>query len=111
MISPEPIKQLATSWVRGNKRKARGHYFEPAIARDSVLLPYEGLDEIERRTLLQFSPEPKSIDAGHAIFDISLPPGGETALVVTASFESGSRSRRSMGSVPAPVVCVSLRIW
>jgi glycogen debranching enzyme len=82
--------------VRGNKRKARGHYFEPTITRDSVLLPYEGLDDIERRTLLQFSPEPKSIDAGHAIFDISLPPGGETALIITASFESGSRSRTAI---------------
>src|SRR5438105_6027621 len=36
--------------VRGTKRKARGHYFEPIVNRDSVLIPYEGLDGIERRT-------------------------------------------------------------
>ena len=48
--------------VRGTKRKSRGRYLERDVTRDSIMLPYQGLDGVNRRTLLRFVPEPEFID-------------------------------------------------
>src|SRR6266478_2561419 len=78
--------------VRGTKRKSRGRYLERDVTRDSVLLPYQGLDGVNRRTLLRFVPEPEFIDTTQAIFAVSLPAGGEVSLLAIASFESAAHS-------------------
>ena len=75
--------------VRGTRRKRWGRYLDPDIAGDRVTLAYEGLDDITRRTQLRFSPPPDQIDAGQAIFELTLPAGAELTILMTTSFESG----------------------
>jgi glycogen debranching enzyme len=81
--------------VRGTRRKRWGRYLDPEIASDSVVLAYEGLDAITRRTRILFSPEPDQIDAGQAIFNLALPPGAEQTILMIASFENGPQRAAS----------------
>jgi glycogen debranching enzyme len=78
--------------VRGTKRKARGQFLDRKVTGDAVLLAYQGLDTVTRRTQLKFIPEPKSIDARQAIFEVNLPPDGEASILAIASFESGNNA-------------------
>jgi glycogen debranching enzyme len=80
--------------VRGTRRKARGRYLEPTTTADTVVLAYEGLDGINRRTVLRFTPKPSFIDRDRVIFELTLPAYGELSIEVTACFESGPHSLR-----------------
>ena len=60
--------------IRGLKRKARGESMEPEVFDSRVILSYEGLDRVMRRTLLRFTPRPQLLDATRAHFDIELSP-------------------------------------
>ena len=54
--------------VRGSKRKKRGEYLDAATERDAVVLAYQGLDGVVRRTRLEFDPEPAAISKAEARF-------------------------------------------
>ena len=47
--------------VRGTKRRRRGHEAPRVCGADQAEFRYEGLDGIERRTVLRFSPAPKRL--------------------------------------------------
>src|SRR5262249_33101650 len=47
--------------VRGMKRKATGRRLEPGIENGTVVLGYEGLDGVVRRSRLQFAPLPTEL--------------------------------------------------
>src|SRR6185295_865074 len=57
--------------VRGLKRKARGEDLPPEIAGDRVVLSYQGLDGVVRRTLLQSTPQPSILTASTALLNLS----------------------------------------
>jgi glycogen debranching enzyme len=79
--------------VRGMKRKVRGRELDPELTMDSVVLSYEGLDGVVRRTRLRFSPQPVLMSASMARFHVSLAPKEEVTLFATAACEPrGSES-------------------
>jgi glycogen debranching enzyme len=73
--------------IRGTKRTCRGQRLEDRAARDNVVLGYEGLDRIARRTILRFSPQPQSLTLRQARYELDLQPKRETFLFLSASCE------------------------
>ncbi|MBI4396458.1 MAG: amylo-alpha-1,6-glucosidase [Elusimicrobia bacterium] len=73
--------------VRGQKRKQRGRRLRDVVEERSVLLSYEGLDHVVRRTRLEFSVRPKEISNHHIRYETKLRPKGEETLFVTVSCE------------------------
>ncbi|MDB5559863.1 MAG: Amylo-alpha6-glucosidase [Enterovirga sp.] len=76
--------------VRGTTRARRGRRTTKADKRDQVEFHYQGLDGIERRTVLKFSPEPLNVEVGRATFDVALEPGEQTSLFVNVSSEENT---------------------
>ncbi len=72
--------------VRGIQRKRRGRQWSDVEER-AVILSYEGLDGILRRTRLEFSEPPAEIAADHVRFSPPLAPGEKFELYHTAAFE------------------------
>jgi len=69
--------------VRGLRRMARGHDLEPELTDREASLGYRGLDGIVRRTVLQFTPRPQSLDRDRARFEIALTPRQAALLSAT----------------------------
>lgn len=80
--------------VRGMTRKARGRLLEPRVEESRVLLAYEGLDDVERRTLLSFEPKPTELRATSAISRVTLAPGEERELTASITCERQDRHVR-----------------
>jgi glycogen debranching enzyme len=83
--------------VRGTRRERRGRTLEPAVEGDAVVLSYEGLDRVVRRTRLAFAPRPDFLSDGKAFFHLALDPQQEVTLEVTVCCERGKACPR-----PAP---------
>jgi glycogen debranching enzyme len=73
--------------VRGMKRKGRGIDLTPEVTGDRVVLAYQGLDGVVRRTLVQFEPRPSRLTASAARLDLSLRPEQEATLFLTVGCE------------------------
>jgi glycogen debranching enzyme len=73
--------------VRGTKRLRRGKVLMNVIEPDSVAFHYEGLDDIERRTVIHFTPAPQSIKTNRATIEVELAPFGQTSLFIAVSCE------------------------
>jgi len=73
--------------VRGLTRKARGQDLESVLTDREVTLGYRGLDEVVRRTVLQFTPRPQSLTGGGARFEIALAPKQAVLLYVIIGCE------------------------
>jgi len=84
--------------VRGFERERRGELRAPAVNGDHVVLSYLGLDGVERRTTLRFSPAPALLEPTAAAFDLELDPGeqAELSLEVTPEVGEGAWKRRAM---------------
>jgi glycogen debranching enzyme len=76
--------------VRGASRPRRGNNHPPEVGEDAVVLGYDGLDGVRRRTRIGFNPAPDRLDAETACFVIELPPGGDCRIEATVSCDSGS---------------------
>lgn len=61
--------------VRGFQRARRGRDLEPQIGADRVVLGYQGLDGLLRRSALTCSPRPDRVEAGSVEYDLELAPG------------------------------------
>ncbi len=75
--------------VRGTHRPQRGQYLDQMTEDGCVVLAYEGLDGVIRRTRFDFAPAPVHIADRRADFRLSLPPGSEATLELTVRCESG----------------------
>jgi glycogen debranching enzyme len=75
--------------VRGNRRPRRGKKLDTVIDNDSVVLAYQGLDGMVRRTRLIWSPSPQSLSGLDAEFDVALPAQGEQVLELKVVCEDG----------------------
>lgn len=79
--------------VRGTKRSRKGERLADHAANDEVTLSYRGLDNVLRRTCLEFSPQPASLSTQQAVFEISLEPKEEQCVLSTITCERDSASR------------------
>jgi glycogen debranching enzyme len=66
--------------IRGTTRARSGQRMADEITADAVILTYEGLDGVVRRTRLEFSPTPADINAQQARFELVLQPGEERSI-------------------------------
>jgi glycogen debranching enzyme len=64
--------------VRGTRRETRGRRLEDEFTRNSILMRYEGLDQIERQTRIDSNPAPVGITSSELSFQTSIPPGKST---------------------------------
>jgi glycogen debranching enzyme len=78
--------------VRGMKRKARGHDVEPEVSNGRVILGYDGLDQVRRRTLLRFTPAPERLTADSTWIKVDLRPGDEATLELVLACWQGDES-------------------
>lgn len=81
--------------VRGTHRARRGQYREPQIGPDCVVLGYEGLDGVTRRTRVQLDPAPHSVNAGEVKFALELKPKATVEFKLQTSCENGKDRSRS----------------
>ena len=79
--------------VRGTTRPNRGLLTTDAPAADRFTFRYQGLDDIERRTVLRFSPTPVRLQANRATFQVELDPGEQTSFFVTVACEEGEGAK------------------
>jgi len=80
--------------IRGQSRARRGEMHRPTISADRVCLAYTGLDGIRRETRLQFTPEPRLLEAQRVVYNIEVPPGGRRSVFLSCRFDaSASRLR------------------
>jgi glycogen debranching enzyme len=86
--------------VRGTPRKRHGERLPDRVQQDEVLLSYRGLDQLERRTRIHFTPTPHVLTEGHAHFELTLKPKEETLLNITVQCEQGADHARAL---PYPV--------
>jgi len=76
--------------VRGMKRAARGRVLGPEYSKGQLTLSYAGLDNVERKTVFNFSREPRKERKRNAFsFGMKLRPGGEEYLSFTISCVTG----------------------
>ncbi len=75
--------------VRGAKRERRGTYLPDIVERDRVILGYEGLDRIVRRTVIEYSMTPslklKEATSSEISFGAVLPPKCDETFFLTVS--------------------------
>ena len=98
--------------IRGMHRPARGRSLPPVIDSDGVTLRYQGLDGVERVSVLRFSPTPSRLAADAADIDLLLPAGTCTDLFVevgTGPAPPPSRQRYRAASARARYSMRTLR--
>jgi glycogen debranching enzyme len=66
--------------VRGLSRPRRGIAHPPLTRPDTVLLKYEGLDRVVRRTQVMFDPAPTTLEQDEAHYQLTLAPNQVTAI-------------------------------
>jgi glycogen debranching enzyme len=107
-FAPEPV-QLLMVWefgadfadvfeVRGFRRARRGVELSPDCQRDTVELPYRGVDGVIRTTRLTFDPPPARLGEESAEYLLELPASGRLDITVTVT----ARTEPSPGPVLSP---------
>jgi glycogen debranching enzyme len=76
--------------VRGIPRKRSGRRLEPELDETGIVLRYEGLDGVRRRTRIECIPSPEKISETEISLTVDLDPKGETTVYVTMSSEMGT---------------------
>jgi glycogen debranching enzyme len=83
--------------VRGTRRKNRGHPLPPLVQPSLVVLAYEGLDSVVRRTVIHFSKPAQRIAPDSALFQIELKAQEQESLESKLSFLSENRPPLEQG--------------
>ncbi|HEX7082305.1 MAG TPA: amylo-alpha-1,6-glucosidase [Gammaproteobacteria bacterium] len=73
--------------VRGLARERRGRVKAPVKSPDEVVLAYEGLDGVTRRTHVRSSVRPAAVTDDELSFRFRLPPRGETSFCIHIACE------------------------
>ncbi len=79
--------------VRGTRRPRRGEMLPSEVGSGSVVLAYQGLDGVTRRTRVVIEPEPDSLTEAEATMNIALAPRAEVSYLVTFACEQEARPR------------------
>jgi glycogen debranching enzyme len=86
--------------VRGQHRQARGRDLPAEVSGDRVILGYQGLDDVLRRTLLDFTPRPTTLTGESASWELTLAPGTDLTLAVAIGCETQAKPVRLL---PVPL--------
>jgi glycogen debranching enzyme len=78
--------------VRGQRRQRRGRRLEPLTQAGALVLVYEGLDGVTRRTTIECLPAPDVTAANEVAFTLTLPPQQPASIDCTVRCESPGRS-------------------
>ena len=78
--------------VRGETRARRGQRGTPLVEEARVTLSYLGLDDVARRTVLQFSPRPTQITESTAAWVVDLDPQQSLTLELTTRCQVGAQA-------------------
>ncbi|WP_232820924.1 amylo-alpha-1,6-glucosidase [Dyella sp. C11] len=87
--------------VRGMKRERRGDVLPPDIGKDQVRLAYRGLDDVMRRTVINFSATPTQLGPQRADFEIALPRMDGVSLYIEVGDEPMQPTRERYRSAAA----------
>ena len=79
--------------VRGMHRARTGRQLDPENGRDCIVLAYQGLDGIVRRTRVHCKPAPQSVSVQDMKFEVELGPKQSQTFAITIGCENGSRNR------------------
>lgn len=82
--------------VRGMKRPQRGRRQEDTIQGGTILLVYEGLDGVTRRTKLECSPAPTRVFGSEAYFEATLQAKADLTVFLTITCESSAAAQRRL---------------
>jgi glycogen debranching enzyme len=82
--------------VRGTGRARRGRLVPAAIGTDGAVLRYEGLDEVERRTLLEWSRPADRVEDSRVTFSVSLDPREVAEIELKVACELRAERRPSL---------------
>jgi glycogen debranching enzyme len=75
--------------VRGMKRNARGSRSVDIVNETAVEFRYEGLDNVARRTLIQFEPAPSCLEPHRAVYELDLDALAACSVLVVVSCHGG----------------------
>jgi glycogen debranching enzyme len=75
--------------VRGVKRERRGEMLPPQCSENMIILGYLGLDDVERRTGINFDGPLECVDDGSCVLRARLKPGAEETFHATVACTSG----------------------
>lgn len=75
--------------VRGLQRKERGQRLDSIIEPSRITLAYRGLDDVVRRTIFDFAPNPASLQDNQARFDLEVEPRKQETICLTISCQRG----------------------
>ncbi|HET9147587.1 MAG TPA: glycogen debranching N-terminal domain-containing protein, partial [Acetobacteraceae bacterium] len=81
--------------VRGTTREKRGTMRAPRIEDGTIVLAYDGLDDVRRSMVLSFDPVPARLESARAGFDVELEPGALQVINIEMRCVEGE-------SAPAP---------
>jgi glycogen debranching enzyme len=77
--------------VRGWVRQARGELHAPVQENESLLLSYRGLDAVERRTLVTFTPLTETISSNRISWNLSLSRGQSVEIRVVVKMSASDK--------------------
>jgi glycogen debranching enzyme len=77
--------------VRGMKRDCKGRSLDPEVGPDCLVLGYEGLDGILRKTRIHCHPLPRKVSHQEVRYDFALKPGETFDFRISVAFEHDSR--------------------
>ena len=83
--------------VRGIGREKKGRILPETYQKDSLLLSYQGLDEIRRNTRLTFSPQPDALKNKEAQYQVKLNVQESFDLFIAMAFEIGEKKPLILG--------------
>jgi glycogen debranching enzyme len=73
--------------VRGTKRAKKGQRLTDTLEGDTAVLSYLGLDNLSRKTRLNFAPKPRLLSTRQARYEFTLEPKQEQSVFITACCE------------------------
>jgi glycogen debranching enzyme len=93
--------------VRGETRERRGILHEPRLENGNIVLAYQGLDRVLRRTLVKFPPSVRAILPDTLSFTIHLEPGEEQSFEFDFAFGAEARQPTATGYTQNLVLATS----
>lgn len=78
--------------IRGSSRKERGLLAAPTVSKNEVVLSYEGLDQVARKTRFCFSHVPWELTHDRAVFEIHVEPRQQKQLDCRIGFFAGQEA-------------------
>ncbi len=79
--------------IRGMQRPARGEITTAVIGGTKTIFRYVGLDHVERRSEVCFTPKPARLSKHQALYALKLKPGENFAIVATVRCTNSTQKR------------------